>query len=145
MKKCYGCKVEKPESDFPPNAGRKSGLNGKCRDCYNHYMREYYLKNKEKHDTRVRARNKAHVSMLKSYIRGYLLQNPCITCGELDIVVLEFDHVNCTTKKNSISALIRRGASLAVLQEEIKKCQVLCANCHRRRTAKQFGSHRLLD
>ena len=31
----------------------------------------------------------------------------------------------------------------ASLKQEIAKCEVVCANCHRRRTAKQFGWYRL--
>lgn len=47
---------------------------------------------------------------------------------------MEFDHVR-GTKRADISTLIRDGAAVHVLEAEIAKCVVRCANCHRRRTA----------
>jgi 5-methylcytosine-specific restriction endonuclease McrA len=66
----------------------------------------------------------------------------CVDCGELDPIVLEFDHVDPTTKYKDVSKLL--GKSLHKLEDEITKCQVVCANCHKRRTAKMFGSWRTI-
>jgi hypothetical protein len=41
-----------------------------------------------------------------------------------------------------VGRLIHSGNALA-LRAEIEKCDVRCGNCHRIRTAKQFGSYRL--
>lgn len=73
------------------------------------------------------------------YIREYLLNNPCVDCGEKDIVVLEFDHQDRTLKTAHVSSLVRARSSLELVKSEIEKCQVRCANCHRRITAKQFN------
>ena len=55
------------------------------------------------------------------------------------MVVLDFDHVR-GTKKRSIGVMVCSGAvSLETLQEEIAKCDVRCANCHRIKTMAQFG------
>ena len=43
-----------------------------------------------------------------------------------------------------VSALSREGYSLNKLKQEIAKCDVVCANCHRRRTARQFEWYRVL-
>lgn len=67
--------------------------------------------------------------------------NPCTDCGEQDVVVLEFDHV--VTKRDMVSTLVARGAPLARLQQEIARCEVVCVNCHRRRTAARQGSRRM--
>jgi hypothetical protein len=64
-----------------------------------------------------------------------------VECGESDIVVLEFDHQR--DKTLNVSALSREGYSLDRLKQEIAKCEAVCANCQRRRTAKQFGWYRL--
>ena len=71
----------------------------------------------------------------------YLSSHPCADCGETDIIVLEFDHLR--DKEADVSVLAREGYSLEKVKREIDKCEVVCANCHRRRTAKQFGWYRL--
>jgi len=65
----------------------------------------------------------------------------CTDCGEKDPIVLEFDHKEPAHKELDVSRLI--GKSIKRLQKEIDKCEVVCANCHKRRTAKMFGSWRL--
>lgn len=71
-------------------------------------------------------------------VRQYLEVNPCVDCGESDPVVLEFDHVR-GEKLASISQLLRSTRSWAVVEAEMAKCEVRCANCHRRVTAKRGG------
>lgn len=55
-------------------------------------------------------------------------------CGEADPIVLEFDHVR-GEKADNISRMVHGTRSIAAIQAEIDKCEVVCANCHRRRTA----------
>lgn len=75
----------------------------------------------------------------KNIILSYLSTHPCIDCGEDDPIVLEFDHVDPTTKTKSIANMLRSFATVTAIQEEINKCVVRCANCHRRRTYMQLG------
>lgn len=58
-------------------------------------------------------------------------------CGETDPVVLDFDHRPGETKFEHVSTLTSWGRFDALLRE-MKKCDVLCANCHRRVTRKRF-------
>jgi len=51
------------------------------------------------------------------------------------MLVLEFHHRNPKTKKRSISEMFHNGDSLKTLEKEIKKCDVLCANCHKKEHA----------
>jgi 5-methylcytosine-specific restriction endonuclease McrA len=69
----------------------------------------------------------------------YLAEHPCTDCGEDDPVTLEFDHLE--DKVFDISRGLRERPWKAV-QDEIDKCEVVCANCHRRRTARRLGSVR---
>jgi hypothetical protein len=72
------------------------------------------------------------------FVLDYLLGHPCVDCGERDPVVLDFDHVR-GVKKAGVCFLANIGtASLETLRAEIEKCEVRCANCHRRKTAIQF-------
>lgn len=83
----------------------------------------------------------AHVEQYEAY----LMRHPCVDCGERDSVVLEFDHVpDRASKSAGVGELVRRRARWAELRDEIRKCDVVCANCHRRRTAKRSGWRRLV-
>lgn len=66
----------------------------------------------------------------KVFVLNYLLIHPCIDCRESDPRVLDFDHRG--DKKAEIAQLVKSGR-LSVIQTEILKCDVRCANCHRKR------------
>jgi hypothetical protein len=61
-----------------------------------------------------------------------------VDCGESDIIVLEFDHRDPSNKRAKISGILGSWRWDAIMTE-IEKCDVRCANDHRRRTAVQFG------
>jgi hypothetical protein len=63
----------------------------------------------------------------------YLIEHPCIDCGNTNITCLEFDHVR-GEKVNSISRLLSNCASWKFVETELAKCEVRCANCHRIKT-----------
>lgn len=73
----------------------------------------------------------------------YLCEHPCVDCGERDPVVLELDHVR-GDKRDNIANLIRSGRSWEPIRAEIAKCEVRCANCHRRATARRNGTWKKL-
>ena len=74
---------------------------------------------------------------------AYLLAHPCVGCNEMDVLVLQFDHVDPQDKITDISTMLRHGLRWETILKEIEKCVVRCANCHVRQTAKQFGNWRL--
>jgi hypothetical protein len=55
----------------------------------------------------------------------------CTRCGESNPACLEFHHREPEHKERTVSELITYGNSLETVREEIEKCDVLCANCHR--------------
>jgi hypothetical protein len=57
----------------------------------------------------------------------------CADCGELDPLVLQFDHLG--DKADHIAWLVGSGCSPLLLARELSKREIRCANCHRRRTA----------
>ena len=71
------------------------------------------------------------------WLKEYLQAHPCVDCGEHDLRVLEFDHMKPEDKTAGVSRLAGNGASLARVQAEVAKCEVRCANCHRRRTIEE--------
>lgn len=99
------------------------------------YMKEvWYPKNKEKHISYVR-RNKKRVT---EFIEKYKRARSCIDCGfsgrEFPYV-LDFDHIDSSAvKKFNIGSWSHTVLSIEAIEQEIKKCELVCANCHRKRT-----------
>ena len=77
-------------------------------------------------------------SELKRRLGEYLSKHPCVDCGEQDVVVPDFDHIK-GNKVLGISQMVRSYYSWPRILCEINKCDVRCSNCHRKKTAKQFG------
>jgi hypothetical protein len=72
-------------------------------------------------------------NVLKNYVIN-LKKNPCLDCGKtFHPVCMDFDHVR-GVKRMGVSIIIKNGMSLEFLKEEIAKCDLVCANCHRIRT-----------
>lgn len=80
---------------------------------------------------------KRRITRNRKFIAEYLKDRSCITCSEDDPIVLEFDHVR--NKKYKIADIVGKGYALSTIQAEIANCNVLCANCHRRKTSKQLN------
>lgn len=91
------------------------------------------------HKARVRYQHRNRRIKLRIAVAEYMRSNPCIDCGETDPIVLQFDHRDSNTKEHNVSDLVGNGNSWKMIQKEIDKCDVRCANCHARRTSKQFG------
>lgn len=142
MKLCTNCNQELPIEQFGIKDKRTGLRQWACKPCVRALAKKYYLNKvdyyKEKNGKRRRdTQKKQH-----EYLRQYLQEHPCVDCGESDIVCLDFDHVR-GEKVENIAILIKAGGSWDKLIEEISKCDIRCANCHRKRTARQFGSWRL--
>jgi 5-methylcytosine-specific restriction endonuclease McrA len=84
-------------------------------------------------------RSEAHLRNLR-VAHDALAASGCVDCGETDVCVLDFDHVG--EKVATITQLVRREVGLRRLREEMERCEVRCANCHRRRTAVVGGHYR---
>lgn len=78
----------------------------------------------------------------QQFVWDYKLSHPCVDCGESDPVVLEFDHIDAATKIDSVGRMAEKPLAINNIKREIEKCRLLCCNCHRRRTARQFGWYR---
>ena len=98
------------------------------RDRRNEYHREYYHRNKRIAQERVRSR----LLELKEWFRELKRDFSCELCGEDDFRTLDFHHTNPEGKEFSVSTMVHDGYSRKRIEEEIRKCLVLCANCHRK-------------
>jgi len=135
MKHCNRCDRTLEDSAFAKKRrGEKVGLQPWCRECSKLYHRERYQRDAEWR-ARVRRQAKERGDRTRAFVNDYLAKHPCVDCGEADPVVLEFDHVRGKKSFNIGTEANRRGE--AALAKEIAKCEVRCANCHRRVTAKR--------
>lgn len=108
--------------------------------CRRHYEanKPAYFKRSKRQKEVARVRN-------RGFIRTYLAVHPCVDCGESDPIVLEFGHVR-GVKLYDVATMVQRHTSLRTIAAEIAKCDIRCANCHRRKTyferrgVEQFGS-----
>lgn len=64
---------------------------------------------------------------------------PCTDCGHrFPPKAMDFDHLDASTKVANVSTLLVRATSSQKILEEIAKCELVCSNCHRLRTAKRL-------
>jgi hypothetical protein len=109
-----------------------------CAEWFRVYRQAHYRLNREAYiqrNNRVLAHRRGRWVQL---LWEYLERHPCVDCGVKDARVLEFDHRDPLTKLESVSLVARQGIAWQRIEAEIAKCDVRCANCHRRRTALQF-------
>jgi hypothetical protein len=132
-KRCSKCGRDRELCRFTRNASRKDGLNHACRDCHREYVREHYRANKRYYkDKAKRGRDALYEASVQMVRKAKSV--PCADCGETyPYYVMDFDHVR-GTKVGEVSRLMQRRVSLDQLRKEIKKCDVVCSNCHRERT-----------
>lgn len=140
LKVCTICKDPKDINDFNKKKRSPDGRQPHCRECNKKASRKYYSDNKTHHKTVTYKRKTDQRQETQKFVLGYLKEHPCVDCGEKDLVVLDFDHVR-GKKFRGISQMVRHGNSLDLIKLEIEKCDVRCANCHRRKTAKDFSWH----
>lgn len=139
-KRCTMCRRNRDLKFFNKNSVRADGLQSDCRDCSNQKSRAYYYSDVDKHKAAVLANKQRRIKENQERIREYLITHPCVDCGESDLVVLEFDHVK-GEKIGGVCAMMQEACSWGKISAEIEKCEVRCANCHRRKTARKEGYH----
>ena len=141
MKRCGRCGEQKALKEFAWRRKSKGQRHNYCRPCHAAYHREHYLANKARYINqaarwKVQARREQTERLIE-----FFATHPCVDCGEGDPVVLEFDHLR--DKSFEVATGLTR-FSWARIVAEMKKCEVVCANCHRRRTARRRGSVRAM-
>lgn len=132
MRECPSCKKEKNEDEFSKSTRAKE-----CKACINKYQKSRRDKNKVLFNSKKNKQVKDRRKEIRSKVIEYLNTHPCVDCGESNHVVLQFDHLR--DKEFVISEAISKGYSIERIFSEIEKCEVRCANCHIKKTAKDFN------
>ena len=96
----------------------------------------HYAANRQRYIDAAAQRRRTLLAERVDYLIDFFHEDPCVDCGETDAMVLEFDHLR--DKEFGISRGLRERSWKSIL-DEMAKCEVVCANCHRRRTAQRGG------
>lgn len=134
-KYCPRCKLIKPAEEFPKNRARYDGLGAYCKSCSQVMQADWYDRNRAAHIENTSARKARIRKENRAKILEYLATHVCEVCGEPDAVVLEFHHKD-EGKESAISQMVNDALPWERIERELDKCAVLCANDHRRVTAK---------
>ena len=124
MKFCYKCKQEKELDAFASNKHKKDGKSPQCRECQKEYRRNHYLNHYPIYRKNIRDN--------KDKVKNLILENKksgCIKCGEDHPSCLDFHHLE--NKEFNVGGSYNNKGYQQV-KNEIKKCIILCANCHRK-------------
>lgn len=136
MKRCGRCGEEKPVDEFGWKNKAKAQRQSYCRPCVRAKSKAHYEANKAAYMARNVVKKKQLQTERFGFLIEYFATHPCVDCGENDPLVLDFDHLR--DKEFTIGHELITRAWESVLAE-IEKCEVVCANCHRRRTAERAG------
>jgi len=84
---------------------------------------------------KLRERTGRYKDKINSFIKSYKAATPCVDCGhKFNYYVMQFDHLPQFTKNFNISNFSDYTKDLTKVIEEMKKCDLVCANCHAERS-----------
>lgn len=109
---CSKCGKELPLDQFNWRDKTKGTRRSECKICHSNFMKKKYQEKKEV------------ISDLKQ-------QCKCAKCGESRSYLLDYHHLDPAEKESTVARMISNNYSLDKVYSEMKKCIVLCSNCHR--------------
>jgi 2-keto-3-deoxy-galactonokinase len=115
MTVCKYCDTDRPEAQF-----QKAGLLKKTGEPYKRL----------KCTVCKMADQRRRVAKHLNEVREYKALHGCATCGFQDVRALQLHHRVAEDKEDSVVQGVLLGWSLKKIEAELKKCVVLCANCH---------------
>jgi hypothetical protein len=140
-RRCARCGIVKPVEQFSWRRIAQGERDTYCRPCRSEYGKEHYAANKQRYIDAEARRKRARAVKRMRFLIEYFRTHPCTDCGESDPLVLEFDHIR--DKSFDIGRELPDRNWQSILSE-MAKCEVVCANCHRRRTVRRGGFVRAL-
>jgi aerobic-type carbon monoxide dehydrogenase small subunit (CoxS/CutS family) len=130
VKKCSRCETVKAYDEFGKyKSGRKAETyQAYCRACVREYVRSYRLAHPEYVERTIETSRNWREENFR-WVERYKLERGCERCGYNTCSrALEAHHVS---DKNMNLAVMTRRHSRAKIEAELKKCKILCSNCHR--------------
>jgi len=135
MKTCCRCNKIKPFTDFYKRTANSDGYQGFCKECSKVYYKTWSEQTPERKNRHAEWKKERIKENQQKYLE-HMVGKSCVDCGLSDVRVLEFDHVR-GKKIDGVMQIIRRGNTWDKVLEEMAKCEIRCANCHRIATAER--------
>ncbi len=127
MKECKSCFEIKDDADFTKDKNRPDGLYLYCKMCKREKDKERYTgETVSKNRERVRVRAQKHYDKIVEIKSS----TGCLICSEREPCCLEFHHLDPNEKEFEVAKNPSR--SWENIESEMKKCIVVCSNCHRK-------------
>jgi len=143
-KKCSKCNKIKSYDDFQRrNSAINFSLYSWCKECHAKHQKSAREPKKKKSNKRIQELRATRRIEVQNLIVSHLKSAACIKCSENNILCLDFDHRDPTQKEFCVSQAVNLVPSLKRLKDEIAKCDILCANCHRIKTAQENNNFKL--
>lgn len=147
MRLCTKCGVNKLLSEFYVRNKQTGQRHRQCKECYalqriQSHADHYELK-KTEYQFRAKSGQAKRREAFRQFMMQYLTGKNCVDCGESNPIVLEFDHLDPSQKSFTIAHAVRLNKSLDDVKKEISLCELVCSNCHKIRTARQFGWYKV--
>lgn len=122
------CKEVKPFEAFAKKTKSKDGRQSRCNACMSKTMIVVYNNDRVAWNDK----SKRQKGRKREWINEIKTTAGCLCCGEFDFSCLEFHHADPSEKEDTVAAMAANKVSDELIQKEISKCIVLCANCHRK-------------
>lgn len=107
-----------------------------CQNYQKNYIRKHYQLNKQYYKDKAKERTNRLRPTLIAFVNRYKLYVGCIDCSyRKHPHALHFDHTR--DKRYEIGRMVQACLSLSTIKNEIRKCEVRCANCHAIKTAER--------
>jgi len=135
-KKCSKCGKLKSSEEFNWKDKSRGKQQYACKDCTRDETAKHFSENRRYYLDKAKRRKETLRKEFHRNVLRYLREHPCIDCGEDDPSCLQFDHVG---EKTTCISLMAGNRMWKDILKEIGECEVRCANCHSKRTAKEFG------
>lgn len=108
---CSKCGIERPIDNFAFRDKKRGTRRAECKKCVSERQKKKYHNHKD-------------------VINDIKKESSCAKCGEKRFYLLDFHHIDPSTKIDTVARLSAYSSIEAAIKE-IKKCICLCANCHR--------------
>lgn len=127
-KNCSKCQHTKPIAEFNKYSRSKDGYSYRCKSCERASNKKWCDANWSKKMEQQRARQQ----QLLDQLRNYKSSHGCCCCEECEAVCLELHHLDPSVKEIHPADMVTDGWAWSRMLEEIKKCVVVCSNCHKK-------------